>query len=170
MTLGHVFLGIALVSLGFLGIFHKLGDFKDCRPGAVTVGMFFWATILMSVYVLVAKGPGLVRSTPGSLVALAGVCGVCASAAVFTFQKGLRYGTIATSWVVINLSTAIPTVLSVVVFREKVGWEKMEGFALILISMVLLWKDKQLGETQAPAATKPLVADEAPKARGPEGK
>ena len=168
MTLGHVFLGIALVSLGFLGIFHKLGDFKKCRPDAVTVGMFFWAMILMSIFVFVVKGPDLVRSTPGTLVALAGACGACASVAVFTFQKGLRFGNIATSWVVINLSTAIPTVLSVVIYQEPVHWITIEGFALILMSVFLLWKDKLLGETQAQAAKKPLVQGEAGMAKAPE--
>lgn len=160
MTLGHIFMGIALVSLGFLGIFHKLGDFKKCRPSAVTVGMFFWAMILMSVYVLVVKGPGSVRSMPGTIFRVAGVCGVCTSAAVFTFQKGLRYGSIATSWVVINLSAAIPTVLSIVFYEEEVSLGKQAGFALILISMFLLWKDKQLGEAETQAAMKPLAPRE----------
>ena len=41
-----------------------------------------------------------------------------AAIALWLFQRGLRYGRIATSWLLINLSSAVPTALSVIVYHE----------------------------------------------------
>ena len=69
--------------------------------------------------------------------------GACAAAALWLFQRGLRYGRIATSWLLINLSAAIPTVLSVVVYHEPMSSRKMSILLLVVISLVLLWWDRK---------------------------
>ena len=76
---------------------------------------------------------------------MAVVCGACAGIAILTFQVGIRYGRISTSWLVINLSTIVPAILSLVVYEEwKAGikWQQIAGLALVLCSVILLWRDK----------------------------
>ena len=110
MHLGHLFLGMALVALGLIGIFHKVADQYRCRPRAISVSIFFWAGLFTTVYLFATGKAGLVTETPGMLYLVAAVCGFLAAAAILAFQAGLRYGKgkIATSWVVINLSTSLP--------------------------------------------------------------
>ena len=40
MSLGYVFLILALLSTAGLGICHKLADLRDCKPGAINVMLF----------------------------------------------------------------------------------------------------------------------------------
>ncbi|MDA2930414.1 hypothetical protein MYX84_10785 [Acidobacteria bacterium AH-259-O06] len=89
--------------------------------------------------------------TPATLYLVAGICGFLASTAILAFHTGLRYGQgkIATSWVVINLSTALPTVLSIIVYKEPVSLAKAVALVLVVVAMLLLWKDKKLDEEAA---------------------
>ena len=146
MHLGHLFLFVSLLSLGFIGIFHKLADHFKCRPKAINVTVFLWAGVLILIYVLITGRGPLALQAPKKLYIVAGLCGFLASTAILSFQAGLRHGKISTSWVVINLSTALPTVLSILVYKERVTIAK--GFALILViaAILLLWKDKQQDE------------------------
>ena len=164
MHLGHLFLGMALVALGMIGIFHKIADQYRCRPRAISVSIFFWAGLFTVVYLIATGKTALVSETPGKLYLVAGVCGFLAAAAILAFQAGLRYGKgkIATSWVVINLSTALPTILSIVIYKEAVSPGKIVGLILVVVAVLLLWKDKQIDEaaeaglaTDAPASSSP---------------
>ena len=62
---------------------------------------------------------------PGWLTAVA--CGFLASVAILNFQHGVRFGKISTSWLIINLSTALPTVLSILIYREAVSVRRALG-------------------------------------------
>ena len=166
MHLGHLFLGMALLALGLIGIFHKIADQYRCRPRAISVSIFFWAGLFTVVYIIATGKTALVGETPGKLYLVAGVCGFLAAAAILAFQAGLRYGKgkIATSWVVINLSTALPTILSIVIYKEAVSPWKIVGLILVVVAVLLLWKDKQIDE----AAEAGLAAD-APASSSPKG-
>ena len=52
MHLGHLFLGMSLVALGLIGIFHKIADQYRCRPRAISVSIFFWAGLFTVVYII----------------------------------------------------------------------------------------------------------------------
>lgn len=157
MSAGSVCLLFALLSLSGLGICHKVADFHRCKPSAISVMMFFCAAGVLWSYtffykVLTAK-VGLFPPFTGSAVAVALLCGACAGIAILTFQVGVRYGRISTSWLVINLSTIIPAILSLIIYREwKAGlrWQQLVGLALVLVSIFLLWRDK-VEETAAAA-------------------
>lgn len=151
--MGYVALLAALLGLGFIGIFHKLGDHKKCRPAAINVGVFFWGAVLSSVYALSERGLEVFSTTPSVILLISGVCGLFASVAILSFQSGLRYGKIATSWVVINLSTAVPSLLSLVIYKEQISLKRGCALMMIVISMLLLWKDRQVEETRAKAAS-----------------
>jgi drug/metabolite transporter (DMT)-like permease len=157
---------MALVALGLIGIFHKVADQYRCRPRAISVSIFFWAGLFTTVYLLATGKAALVTETPGMLYLVAVVCGFLAAVAILAFQAGLRYGKgkIATSWVVINLSTALPTILSIVIYKEAVSPGKIVGLILVVVAVLLLWKDKQIDE----AAEAGLAAD-APASSSPKG-
>ena len=151
MSSGTLCLIVSLVSLAGLGILHKVADFRRCKPSAINVTLFFWASVVLWSYTLVYKvlGQRMPLFPPFTLnaVFLAAVCGTCATIAILTFQIGIRYGRISTSWLVINLSTAIPTILSLIMYKEwerGVKWSQLTGLVLVVVSVLLLWRDKAL--------------------------
>jgi drug/metabolite transporter (DMT)-like permease len=89
---------------------------------------------------------------------LALTCGVIALCGIWAFQEGLKKGKIATSWLVINLSSAIPTVGSIVIYHEPVNLKKIAIVALIFVSIVLVWKDglEDLRRLETTMGTEPV--------------
>ena len=148
LHLGHLYLAISLFALGFIGIFHKVADQYRCRPPAIAVTVYFWAGLLSMLYLFAVGRIGLVHSMSGKLYLIAGICGFLSALAILAFQAGLRYGEgkIATSWVIINLSTVLPTILSIVIYKEAINFLKIVALAMVVIAMFLLWKDKKIDE------------------------
>ena len=72
-------------------------------------------------------------------------------------------GKIATSWVVINLSTSLPTILSIVIYKEPVSPWKIVGLILVVVAVLLLWKDKQIDEAAAAGLAPVNAASSSPK-------
>ena len=138
---GYSFLALAVLSFCGLGVLHKVADFQKCRPSAINAYLFFWACLFITIYTLFL---GSSLRTPGEVTGVAIFCGLCASVAILSFQIGVRHGNISTSWLVINLSTAVPTVLSIVIYREEVGLRRAIALIAIVLSLIFLWKDKQL--------------------------
>jgi hypothetical protein len=165
---GTAFVILALLSLAGLGIGHKVADFQRCKPSAINVMLFFWAAAVLWSYTLlktVGSGVSLFPPFTAAAVAWAVGCGLCASIAILTFQIGVRYGRISTSWLVINLSTIIPAVLSLVVYQEwkmQIHWQQPAALLLVLASVLLLWKDKaiELARGEEPVPQRPLTAAE----------
>ena len=148
MDRGYLYLYGGLLSLGFIGVFHKLGDRLKCRPSAVNLALFFWAALIMAAIVLAGGlGPRLL-TMPATLYAVGAVCGFLASIAILSFQAGLKHGKISTSWVIVNLSLAVPTILSIIVYREHVSAVRLAAMVLIIPSLLLIWKDKQIDEVR----------------------
>ncbi len=138
----------ALFSLSGLGICHKVADFKGCRPSAISVMLFFWAAAVLwglTLFKTLRMNVGLFPPFTLPAVAVAVLCGACAGIAILTFQIGIRYGRISTSWLVINLSTIVPAILSLIIYEEwraGIKWQQIAGLVLVLCSVVLLWRDK----------------------------
>lgn len=142
MPVGYWLMLAALFSFAAMGIIHKIGDRYACNP--LHIALFTMATsfVFSTIYVVTAQQASLASwKTAVPLIALP--FGACAAAALWLFQRGLRYGRIATSWLLINLSSAIPTVLSVVVYHEPLSLRKVSVLALIVASLVLLWWDRK---------------------------
>jgi hypothetical protein len=186
MSSGSIFLILALLSLSGLGICHKVADFRGCRASAVSVTMFGAAAAVLWTYTLVkvfGMGVGLFPPFTGSAVLVAALCGACAGIAILTFQVGVRYGRISTSWLVINLSTIVPTLLSLIIYKEwNVGWKhiaevgssagwrqiinavwavwgrQIVGLTLVFASVVFLWWDKavEIARGEQPVPQRPL--------------
>ncbi len=129
--------------------------------------MFAGAAAVLLCYTLgykvLAMKVGLFPPFTLSAVGVAVFCGACAGIAILTFQVGIRYGRISTSWLVINLSTIVPAILSLVIYREwqaGIKWQQIAGLMLVLCSVILLWRDKAVeiarGQQEQPARGQPV--------------
>ncbi|MFN7996672.1 MAG: hypothetical protein U0Q18_23875 [Bryobacteraceae bacterium] len=142
MPTGYWFLLFGLLSFAAMGIIHKLGDRHACN--ALHIALFTMATscVLSLIYAAVGERASLM-SWKVAVPSIAIPFGACAGAALWFFQRGLRFGRIATSWLLINLSSGVPTVLSVVVYREPLNRKKLIVLLLIAVSLILLWWDRR---------------------------
>ena len=143
----YAFMAAGLVSFAAMGIVHKLGD----RTGAQPLGIAMFAMMaasLVSFLCAVAFQGSAIRTIPATAILLALPFGASAALGLWMFQRGLRHGRIATSWLLINLSSGIPTLLSVVFYREALGIRKIIVLVLVIGSLLLLWWDRraQTGE------------------------
>jgi drug/metabolite transporter (DMT)-like permease len=141
MITGYAYAVVAMVSLGCLGLLSKLAERRGCSPLATTTAVFAAATIMMALQVAVLRGAGFTPGRQVVLIALAfGTVSVLAS---WLFLYGIRFGKITTSWVLINLSAAVPTVASTLLYREPMGWRKLAALLLAAVAILLLWKDME---------------------------
>lgn len=83
---------------------------------------------------------------------MAVVFGVSSAIAILAFQEGIKYGPIATSWLIINLSSGVPTLGSIFIYHEEVNFRKAAALILVTVSMFLLWKDKKAAEAESQLA------------------
>lgn len=133
-----------------MGVTHKMGDrWKGNALNIALVAMI--AACIVTLIRATAASPKWFLSFPYRVVLLAVPFGIAAAVALWLFQKGLRLGHIVTSWLLINLSTAIPTILSIVIYHEPLSSRKVLTLALIVASLLLLWWDRRCS-SQAPIA------------------
>jgi len=147
----YFYLLLAASSLGILGIMHKVADQHRCRPEAVNLFLFLGATLAMSVISVRRFGAGAALNVPAIAWITAAGCGFLASFAILNFQRGIRYGKISTSWLVINLSTILPTLLSIVIYHESVSARRALGLLLSVAALSLLWMERRSEERLAAA-------------------
>jgi drug/metabolite transporter (DMT)-like permease len=136
------FLILAVASLGMLGVLHKVADHRRCRPEAINLFIFLGGTTVMSVLSFWRSGVANVLDIPAIAWVTAAVCGFLASLAIWSFQHGVRYGKISTSWLVINLSMALPTVLSIMVYHEVITARRAIGLLLAVATLIILWRER----------------------------
>jgi drug/metabolite transporter (DMT)-like permease len=150
MAIAYVFLIMAAASLGLLGIMHKVADHRRCRPEAINLFLFMGAAVLMAAASIVRFGPEKAFAMKAAAWLTAAVCGFLASLAILSFQHGVRFGKISTSWLVINLSTALPTALSIVIYHEAVNARRAAGLTLAVVALFILWLERIREEQSAP--------------------
>ena len=141
MLTGYIFLLTAIIAFGSLGIFHKVADHPDCRPKMTALLLHFWGGVLALIYTSTLDVHGL--KFPNAVLLIGGCTGVIASLTLFIFQTGLKYGKISTSWLIINLTTAVPILISILVFGERLNPSKGIGVVLVFGAIVMLWLDKR---------------------------
>lgn len=142
MTLGYWYMIGALLCFAGMGITHKLGERSKADP--LNIALITMASAcLVTLIRATINSPDWYAHFPLRVGLLAVPFGISAAVALWLFQKGLRHGHIVTSWLIINLSTAIPTVLSVVVYHEPLSTRKVLTLVLIVASLLLLWWDRK---------------------------
>jgi drug/metabolite transporter (DMT)-like permease len=148
MYSAYIFMLLALLSFAAMGVFHKLADVFHCDPLRLTLFTMGFAALFAVINAFLFI-PDSSIGIPGKVILIAVPFGVFTAAAFWFFQRGLRFGKIATSWLVINLSSVIPTVLSILVYREPVNGRKVLVLLLVLISLLLLWWDRSRSQRQS---------------------
>ena len=156
--MGYLFLIMAAASLGMLGVMHKVADHRRCRPEAINLCLFFGAAVVMLAAAYWQTGATHMLRTPIAAWITATACGFLASLAILAFQQGVRFGKISTSWLVINLSTALPTVLSIAIYHEAVSFRRALGLGLAVVALMILWFERRREER---AKRTPLEAAQA---------
>ncbi len=142
--IAYLFAILAMLSLGCLGLLSKLAERRGCSPLAITTVVFAASSVMMALYVGAIKRSGFIP--PGRVVVIALIFGIASVLASWFFLYGIRFGKITTSWVLINLSAAVPTVASTFMYGEPMGLRKIVVLLLAVLAILLLWKDMQ-GET-----------------------
>ncbi|MBV9677684.1 MAG: EamA family transporter [Acidobacteriaceae bacterium] len=147
MLAAYLLMAAGLVSFAGMGIVHKLGDRYGAQPLGIALFAMLTASAVSFLYTALFQGAAI-HTIPPRVMLLAVPFGASAAIGLWLFQRGLRYGHIATSWLLINLSSGIPTVLSILFYREPLNLKRMLVFLLVIASLLLLWWDrrKQLGE------------------------
>jgi len=123
-----------------LGLLHKHADRRDCRPEQINLLLFGWSALLGLVSL---AGAGESPVAPLQVWQVALPCGIFAATAVLMFQIGVRRGLIATSWLVINLSAAIPVAVSVAWYGERVSSRQALALVAMIAALILLWLDRR---------------------------
>lgn len=157
MFLGYLFAILAMFSIGILGILSKLADNKGCTPLNTALILFGGSTVFMTLYVKLIQGESL--SPPRIVGGTALFFGALAILAFWIFLYGLQFGKITTSWIFMNLSAVVPAALSAVIYHEKIGFLKTLVLSLVVLSILLLWKDKQ--RESGPSKTQEQVSGHA---------
>jgi drug/metabolite transporter (DMT)-like permease len=158
--MNYVYLATAVVSLAALGVLHKVADHCRCRPEAISLFLFICASAALAAVCVVRSGQAVDFLMPAQVLTVAAVCGGCAGLAILNFQQGVRFGNISTSWLIINLSTALPTALSVWVYHERVTWKRGWSLLLATVALTLLWLDRRRQEQMQDARETPNAAQE----------
>lgn len=136
--MGYFLVFWSLFSYGVLGICHKLAERKHCRPQPLSAVLMLGGFLGMNIFVLLGTGYAI----PAKALYTALICGTVALCALWAFQEGIKHGKIATSWLIINLSAAIPTVGSILIYKEAVNLKKLGILGLIVVAIILVWLDR----------------------------
>lgn len=146
MFLGYLFAVLAMLSIGVLGLLSKLGDRYGCTPLNTALTLFGGSTVFMGIYVALVQKATLVP--PAMVSGTATLFGALAILAFWLFLYGLQFGKLTSSWIFMNLSAVVPAALSIMIYHEAITLTKAVVLALVVTSIVLLWKDKQLESKQ----------------------
>ena len=146
VTIGYLYMLLSLLCFGLIGIFAKFADARECKPSAVYTLAYGWSVLFGAMFVILFRGADF--HIPAIVYAIALPFGVASAIGGIVFMTGIRYGKISTSWLVINLSAAVPAVASVLVYHERISPRKIAMVALAIVSVILLWKDKQADEAR----------------------
>lgn len=109
-----------------------------CRPKLLAMMLFVFGATNMNLLLLLK---GDTYSAPRQVIILAAVCGIISLCAIWAFQVGIEHGKIATSWLIINLSSVIPVIGSIFFYHEHVSPRKILCIVMIFAAIVLVWKD-----------------------------
>jgi drug/metabolite transporter (DMT)-like permease len=147
-----------LLSFSLLGILAKIADLKRCRPAALYLMMCVSASLMAAVTGFATDSQD--TRMPAIVVAIALPFGALGALAGVALQAGIRYGKLATSWLIINLSAAVPTIGSVFIYHESISPRRVLALLLMSVSVILLWKDRQADERRTQPQEKGPVEGE----------
>jgi multidrug transporter EmrE-like cation transporter len=96
-----------------------------------------WATLVMLVRSAGLPSP---LSLPLKAAAVAVACGICGAVAYYAFLFSIGFGKLSVGWLMMNISSAIPAVVSVFVYGEKLTLPKILALGLVLVSLYFIFR------------------------------
>ena len=148
--MGFLYMILSLTCFGSIGILVKFADLRGCRPSAVYTLAYAWCVLFGIGFVVWFRGGAF--HVPAAVYEIAVPFGIMNAIGGIVFMAGVRFGKISTSWLIINLSAAIPAIGSVVLYHEPVNAKKVAVLGLAAVAVLLLWKDKQEDEARRTVA------------------
>jgi drug/metabolite transporter (DMT)-like permease len=138
---------LGALCFGLMGCASKFAERRNCQASVLVVLLFTWATLVM---LLRSAGLHSMFSLPHRAIAVAVVCGICAAGAYYAFQSSIGMGKLSVAWLMMNISSAIPAVVSIFEYGESISRLKILALALVLVSLLLIFRGRQM-EMQADA-------------------
>jgi drug/metabolite transporter (DMT)-like permease len=151
MNNGLMFCFLGAISFGLLGCASKFAERRNCQASALVVCLSGWAMLVMLVRTASLPSP---FSLPMKAVVVAVVCGICAAVAYYSFQYSIGFGKVSVAWLMMNISSAIPAVVSVFVYGEKLTLLKVLALGLVLVSLYFIFRGRR-AEAQSEASSLP---------------
>ncbi len=134
------------LAFGLLGCVSKLAEQRNCVASALVVSLCGWATLAMFVRTsLLRSGFGV----PVKVIPVAVLFGICAAVAYFAFQTSIEIGRFTVGWLMMNLSSGIPAVVSIWFYKERLTPIKLVAFGLGLVSVLCLYWGRKMDECEA---------------------
>jgi drug/metabolite transporter (DMT)-like permease len=136
MNTGIIFCLLGALSFGLLGCASKGAERRNCQTAAFIVMVYVWALLVMLIRTV--AGPTHI-SLPLKAVAVAIGCGACSAIAYYAFQFSIGFGKVAVGWLMMNVSAAIPAIVSLFVYGEKLTRLKIFAFGLAAVSLGFIY-------------------------------
>ena len=137
--MGFLYILLSIVGFSLIAVGAKFADLKKCRPVPLCALIYGWAFVAANLFAW-QTGRGL--RAPTEVYGIAFLFGISSVIGILALQNGIRYGNISTSWLIINLSAALPAAGSILIYHEQVSPRKALALALVVVSVFLLWLDK----------------------------
>ena len=142
---------LGTLSFGLLGCASKGAERKNCQTSALVIMIYVWATLVMLIRSAGVPSP---LSLPLKAVAVAVACGICSALAYYAFQFSIAFGKVSVGWLIMNISSAIPAIVSLFVYGEKLTRLKALALGLVLVSLYFIFLGRQ-AEMKSEASSTP---------------
>lgn len=139
---GIIYASATALLWGFLAIALKV-SLEDLPPASVVWFRFTFAFVLLALYFLVTsrKQFGIFRRPPFILI----VAGVMLGLNYLGFISGVHYTSPSNAQVFIQLGPVLFALSGIVIYREKITWQNIAGFVLVLGGLTLFYSE-QIGQ------------------------
>jgi len=145
MNSGILICFLGTLSFGLLGCTSKAAERRNCQPSALLLMVYLWATLAMLVRSAGLSSP---FSLPLKAVVVAVACGAFSAVAYYAFQFSIGFGKVSVGWLMMNVSSAVPAIVSLFVYGEKLTRLKVLALVLALVSLYFIFLGRR-AETQA---------------------
>jgi drug/metabolite transporter (DMT)-like permease len=149
MRAGVLLCVLGAFSFGLLACVSKVAQRKNCNSSALVVWLFGWATLVMLGRSLTISHPAHVTAP---VTAIAILFGICAAVGYLAFQISIAVGKVTVGWLMMNLSSGIPALVSIWLYAEKLTLLKSIAFGLAVLSLICLFQGNRLEARLLPPA------------------
>lgn len=132
---------LGALSFGLLACVANMAERRKCDTSVVALWLFAWSVLAMLARSVTLFGQVHLSAR---VVLLAAALGACAAIAFLAFQKSMAWGQVIVAWLMMNLSTGIPVLVSIWLYKEPVSAIKIVAFALALIALLCLFQAGRL--------------------------